>query len=97
MTAGKAVTNARERAVELILTHARRRQDDVDDGLIAPRLAALMVQQYAMGVLDAFTEFYGDRAADPLRRVVDSQVTAIDPSWQIHAKERWAQRPADLA
>jgi len=90
LTAREEVRNARERAMELVRVHARRRQDDVDDSLTTPRLAALMAQQYSMGVLDTFTELYGDRAAAPLRRVVEREVIAIDPAWRIHAKERWA-------
>lgn len=97
MTAREVVRNASERAKALIQTHAQRRQDDVNDGLITPRLAALMVQQYSVGVLDTFTELFGERADASLRYFIDSQVNAIDSTWQVHAKERWAQRPADLA
>ena len=97
MTASEAARNAREKAMWLIREHAMARQHDVADGLMTPRLAALMAQRYAMGVLDTFTALYGDRAAGPLGHAVNAEVYAIDPDWQLHASQRWAQRPADLA
>ena len=97
LTAREETQEARARAMTLIELHARRRQDDVDDNQVTPRLAALMTQQYSRGVIDNFIELYGERAAEPLARLMNDKVLTIDPDWLGHTKIRWSQRPADLA
>lgn len=97
LTAREETQAARARSIEMVCLHARRRQDDIDDGYITPKLAGFMMQQYGMGVLDAFTELYGERAAEPLRRAVEQQIRAVDPDYSAHAEARRGRRPANLA
>jgi len=66
-------------------------------GAETPRLAALLVQKYGLGVIDAMTTIFGSpMAADPISQVVDDETARIDPLWREHARERWAGRPADV-
>ncbi|HBQ6954514.1 TPA: hypothetical protein L8O79_001759 [Klebsiella pneumoniae] len=70
---------------------------DVARGAETPRLAALLVQKYGKGVVDALAVVFDSaRSADPVMAVVDEEVSRIDPLWQEHNRERWAGRPADV-
>lgn len=88
-------------AVELLAQqvkdYANGRAKDVARGAETPRLAALLVQKYGRGVIDAVaTIFDSPRSADPISKVVDDETAKIDPLWREHDKERWAGRPADV-
>lgn len=90
-----------QRAIELLQAHvrdyARQRAKDVARGAETPRLAALLVQKYGKGVVDALAVVFDSaRSADPVMAVVDEEVSRIDPLWQEHNRERWAGRPADV-
>ncbi|WP_233584988.1 hypothetical protein [Aquabacterium soli] len=88
-------------AVELLVAqvkdYASDRAKDVARGAETPRLAALLVQKYGRGVVDAVaTIFETPRAADPIFKAVDEETAKIDPLWREHNRERWAGRPADV-
>lgn len=86
-----------ERLVQQVKEYAAGRAKDVARGAETPRLAALLVQKYGRGVVDAVaTVFDSPRAADPVARVVDDEAAKIDPLWREHDRERWAGRPADV-
>lgn len=86
-----------ERLVRQVKDYANGRAKDVEHGAETPRLAALLVQKYGRGVVDAVTEIFGSpRAADPISKVVDDETAKIDPLWREHDRERWADRPADV-
>ncbi len=78
--------------------YAQARQQDVARGAERPRLAALLVQKYGLGIVDTVgLLFESPRAADPISKVVDEETAIIDPDWQENDRQRWAARPADLA
>lgn len=78
--------------------YAQARQQDVARGAERPRLAALLVQKYGLGIVDTVALlFESPRAADPISKVVDEETAIIDPDWQENDRQRWAARPADLA
>lgn len=86
-----------ERLVQQVKNYASGRAKDVARGAETPRLAALLVQKYGRGVIDAVaTIFDSPRAADPISEIVDDETAKIDPLWRDHDKERWAGRPADV-
>lgn len=86
-----------ERLVQQVKDYASGRAKDVARGAETPRLAALLVQKYGRGVIDAVaTIFDSPRAADPISEIVDDETAKIDPLWRDHDKERWAGRPADV-
>lgn len=86
-----------ERLVQQIKDYANGRAKDVARGAETPRLAALLVQKYGRGVVDAVaTIFDSPRVADPISRAVDDETAKIDPLWREHDQERWAARPADV-
>lgn len=86
-----------ERLIQQVKEYAYGRAKDVARGAETPRLAALLVQKYGRGVVDAVaTVFDTPRAADPISNVVDEETAKIDPLWREHDRERWAGRPADV-
>jgi len=86
-----------ERLMQQVKDYARGRAQDVERGAETPRLAALLVQKYGRGVVDACaTIFANARTADPISKVVDEETVKIDPLWREHNSERWAGRPADV-
>ncbi len=89
--------SAVERLVQQVKDYANTRAKDVARGAETPRLAALLVQKYGLGVIDTMSILFdGPRAADPISKVVDQEVERLDPLWREHANERWAGRPADV-
>jgi len=78
--------------------YARSRANDVAKGAETPRLAALLLQKYGQGLVDAVALIFGSpRAADPLTLALDEEAAKIDPDyWKQHNSERWAGRPADV-
>lgn len=86
-----------ERLVQQVKDYAAGRIKDVARGAETPRLAALLVQKYGRGVVDAVaTIFDTPRAADTISKVVDEETAKIDPLWREHDWERWAGHPADV-
>lgn len=86
-----------ERLVQQGKDYAAGRASDVARGAETPRLAALLLQKYGRGVVDAVSEiFESPRAADPIGRMLDDEATKIDPHWREHDRERWGGRPADV-
>lgn len=86
-----------ERLVGLVKDYANGRAKDVARGAETPRLAALLVQKYGRGIVDAVgIIFDSPRAVDPISKVVDDETAKIDPLWREHDRERWAGRPADV-
>ncbi len=86
-----------EHLIGQVKEYARGRASDVERGAETPRLAALLLQKYGRGVVDAVsTIFESRRAADPIMRVVDEETARIDPGWREHDRARWTARPADL-
>jgi hypothetical protein len=86
-----------DRLVQQGKDYARGRAQNVARGAETPRLAALLLQKYGRGVVDAVAVIYGTpRAADPIYQVLDEETAKIDPQWREHDQERWAGRPADV-
>ena len=84
--------------VERVRQYAQERMSNVTRGAETPRLSALMLQKYGLGVAEAVTIIFDDnRVADPIRAATDHEVSKIDPDWSKHARERWAGRPADVS
>jgi len=83
--------------MEKVRQYAHSRQLDVARGAERPRLAALLVQKYGAGIVDAVALIYGSpRASDQIRRIVDAETALIDPDWRENDRQRWEARPADL-
>lgn len=79
--------------------YAKGRTSDVKRGAETPRLAALLLQKYGYGIIDAVFVLCDngikiDRNA--VCKVVDEEVAKIDPNWEENAKERWSGKPADV-
>lgn len=90
-------STASENLILELREYASLRQRDVARGAESPRLAALLVQKFGLGLSKAVERIYGSpRAADPINSAVDVCVAQIDPNWREHARERWNGRPADV-
>ncbi|MNW32191.1 hypothetical protein D3C74_91290 [compost metagenome] len=86
-----------DKLVQKVISYAKSKAQDVDRGKESPRLAALLLQKYGVGVVDAAAVIFDTpRAADPIYRVLDEETVKIDPLWREHNKERWQSSPADL-
>lgn len=86
-----------ERLVQQVKDYADGRATDVARGAETPRLAALLVQKYGLGMVHAVTTIFGTpRAADRIYKATDDETAKIDPRWREHAQERWNGRPADV-
>jgi hypothetical protein len=86
-----------EQLVHKVREYASERAKDVARGAETPRLAALLVQKYGRGVVDAVGVIFDSlRAADPISKAVDEEAAKIDPLWREHDRERWGGRPADV-
>ncbi len=86
-----------EKIIYKIKEYAYGKMNDVKRGLETPRLAALLLQKYGCGMVDAVTVFYDTpRAADPIYKILDEETSKIDPEWRMHNKERWESRPVDI-
>lgn len=87
-----------DRLVLKVKEYANGRAKDVDRGAETPRLAALLLQKYGVGVIDTVSLIFDSpRAADPISNVLDQETAKIDPQWRENNRERWAGRPADLS
>jgi hypothetical protein len=86
-----------ERLIRAVKDFADGRVKDVARRAETPKLAALLVQKYGLGVVDAAAAiFESPRTVGPIGEVVDEETAKIDPLWREHARERWAGRPADV-
>lgn len=86
-----------ERLVQQVREYAEGRAKNVARQAETPRLAALLVQKYGRGMVDAVaTIFDNPGATELISKTVDEQTAKIDPFWREHDRERWAGRPADL-
>lgn len=86
-----------EKLITKIKDYAKSRESDIKRGAEAPRLAALLLQKYGEGIIEAVSVILDTpRAADAIQNVLDEETLKIDPEWQEHGKERWKGRPADI-
>lgn len=86
-----------DKLIRQIKDYANGRAKDVARGAETPRLAALLLQKYGFGVIEAVNIILGSpRASDPITQVLDEETSKIDPRWREHNKERWSGRPADI-
>lgn len=88
-----------ERLIFEIQNYAKGRTSDVERGAETPRFAALLLQKYGYGMIDAIRIMTdNDRSIDTslLYKILDEEVEKIDPKWQEHMKERWEARPVDI-
>ena len=68
---------------EKVREYAQARQQDVARGAERPRLAALLVQKYGRGIVDAVALLYDSpKVSDPISRVIDEETAIIDPDWR---------------
>lgn len=89
--------DAAERLIAKIRDYARDRASNVTRGAETPHLAALLLEKYGRGMVDAAAELFDGRAMmDRIQAVVDEEVTRTDPDWKANAHRRWAGRPADI-
>jgi hypothetical protein len=87
-----------ESLVREVREYAAGRASDVARGAETPRLAALLLQKYGLGVAKAVEVIFDNpRVADPIIAVLDEETAKIDLDWREHDRERWAARPADVA
>ncbi|MBA4688596.1 MAG: hypothetical protein H2184_15705 [Candidatus Galacturonibacter soehngenii] len=86
-----------ENLIIKIREYARNRTSDIKRGAETPALAALLLQKYGEGIIDAIISVSdSNRVADPIQKVLDEELFKIDPEWKEHNKERWEGRPADI-
>jgi hypothetical protein len=77
--------------IQMVHDYAAQRQQQVTHGRESPELAALLVQKYGYGVVDAVQVLGDAQTAARVLQAVDAVVTAIDPQWGAHAQQRWAR------
>lgn len=83
--------------VQHVKDYADGRAKDLARGAETPRLAALLLQKYGRGLIDAVvTIFDNPRVADPISEALDDETAKIDPQWRKHNQQRWEGRPADV-
>jgi hypothetical protein len=82
--------------IRMVHDYAAQRQQQVTHGRESPVLAALLVQKYGYGVVDAVKVLGDDHTATRVLQTVDAMVTAIDPQWGAHAQQRWARSRVTL-
>ncbi|ONG73305.1 hypothetical protein BKK44_08300 [Bacillus cereus] len=86
------------RLVQKVKEYADGRSESVSRGAETPRLAALLLQKYGLGIADAIATIYDTpRAADPIFQILDEETMKIDPQWKEHNQVRWTSKPADIA
>ena len=74
------------RMIALIQAYANSRLQAVQDGLEAPHFAALLVEKYSQGIIDAAELFLDARK---LYELVDQETEKIDPDFRNHTAERY--------
>ena len=86
-----------EKLIDLVRDYAKSRGKDVARGAETSRLAALLVQKYGRGVVDAVaTMFDNPSSTHSVLKIVDEETARLDPLWKEHDRERWAGRPSDV-
>lgn len=80
--------------------YASVRTKNVARGAETPTLAALLLQQYALGIQDSVAIIFDENrvALDCFRSFVDvdAEIAKIDPQWREHGRDRWKFSPADI-
>jgi hypothetical protein len=84
-------------ALTLIDLHAQYRRHDIEDGLITPRYAAVMVIKHAQGMGELLCEQFGPKAAASIWKAQEAIVRELDPVYQTNRTRREAARPLDFA
>ena len=79
-----------------IREYGEDRAKNVARGAETPRLAALLTQKCAWGVIEA-AKILDGQVPLGLNQVMDETVAKLDPDWEKHMRERWQARPADLS
>lgn len=70
--------------------YASHRQADVLKGLETPELAALLVQKYGQGMIDAIETIFPDSMPlQDFQETIDRWVSSIDPNWRSNMQLRW--------
>lgn len=79
--------------------YANGRKKDIARGAETPRLAALMVEKYALGAIKALeiVAHSFDRAIPQLPKSLDAVILEICPEFRTETKARYEAKPADLA
>lgn len=77
--------------------YAAGRAADVTVGTETPELAALLVQKYGLGLVEATRRLHSVPVAEQLAVEVEKAVAAIDPRWKRNARLRRLMRPATIA
>lgn len=88
-----------EELIKNIQQYAKGRASDVKRGAETPRFAALLLQKYGYGILEAVRILDDEnRTIDTAKlwKVVDEEVEKIDPQWREHMHKRWEGKPADI-
>lgn len=86
-----------EKLILKIKEYAKGRKSNVIRGAETPILAALLLQKYGIGIIEATAIIYDSpRITDQLYRILDEEVFQIDPDWEEHGRKRWEKRPANL-
>lgn len=85
------------RLVRMVKVFAERRAACVECGGETPRYAALMVQKYGEGLLDAEAEIFDRRyASGEINKAIEEEMAKIYPLWREHNRERREGGPADV-
>ena len=96
------VTQQLEHAAKIAMleieNYANARKRDIDRGAETPRLAALMVEKYALGIIKGLeiVAHSFDRAIPQLPRTLDEVILEICPEFHAETKARYEAMPADL-
>lgn len=88
-----------DRCIYEIKEYAKGRISDVKRGAETPRLAALMLEKYVIGFVNAIrcSEIDGyQNISQELQKLGDHLCLEIDPNLKENTKLRWDARPADL-
>lgn len=80
-----------------VMAFAEKRRRCVAEGKESSHVAALLLQNYGLGVTDtiAVTDAVSP-VADMIARMVNEEVEKIDPDWRQHAVKRQKCSPTDL-
>lgn len=79
--------NVIDKLVQEVINYASSRKKDIVRGVDTPRLAALLLQKYGVGVIDAVSILFDSPSvAVPIYQVLDEKTAKIDPQWQEHMK-----------
>jgi len=88
-----------ERCINEVKEYAKGRFSDVKRGAETPRLAALMLEKYVVGFVNALRCIERDQnlnISHEIQKLGDKLCLEIDPDLKENTKLRWDARPADL-